>query len=213
VVPADVPIQANVTVAANQITSTVVTTTAAGDSIDVSNATASIDRADGTSAAVTLNSNADGTVITLGVAAVTPSGADFNTLIIQGPIRFTTGATGTTCVIGRIEFKFEVLADGTVIRPTSIRVNIPTRGAATDRRITFTGLSPNPRDYTRTVILDQQGGRTESSIHGADAQGRATLRDAQGNITAEILSGNASRITMLFARTDADANGVPDLFE
>ncbi|MBM3474231.1 MAG: hypothetical protein FJX75_13260 [Armatimonadetes bacterium] len=213
VVPADVPIQANVTVAANQITSITVGTTTAGDSIDVSNATARVERADGSNAAVTLNSNPDGTVVTAGVATVTPATDQFNTLVIVGPIRFTTGTTGTTCVIGRLEFRFEVLADGTVIRPTSIRANIPTRGAAIDRRITFTGLSFNPRDYTRTIILDKNGGRTESSIHGADAQGRATLQDAQGNVTAEVLSGNASRITILFARTDADVNGVPDLFE
>jgi hypothetical protein len=210
---ADVPLLATITTTADLINSVVVTTRVAGDEIDIAGATARVDRADGTSAAVTLTANAAGSQITLGQATVTSSTAQFNTLLINGPIRFTDGATNTTTVIGRLEFQFEVLADGTVVSPATVTVSIPTQGAAADRRVMFTGLSANPRDYVKTTIRDNGGGFTESSVHGADAQGRATLRDAQGSITAAVLSGNNSRITIMFARTDADSNGVPDLLE
>jgi len=211
--PADVALAAAVAVAGNQITSVTVQATDAGDSIDITGATARIERADGTSAAVNLTSNPAGTQITLGLAAVTPSGAEFNTLIIDGPVSFTDGATGTTTIIGSLEFQFEVLANGTVVSPTSITVNLPTRGAAADRRVTFTGLNGAAPDYAKTIIRDRTGGTTESRVHEAEANGRIIMRDAQGNITAEVLSGNASRITMMFARTDTDGDGVPDLME
>lgn len=210
--PADVAIQATMTTAPNEITAVVVRTTAAGDRIDVSNATARVERADGTAAAVSLTTNAEGTEITLGRATVTPSATQFNALMIRGPIRLTDGATGTITIIGRLEFKFEVLPNGTVVGPRVMTVNIPTRGAATDRRVILTGLNATPPDYVKTIIRDQRGGITESAVHAADAQGRVVLRDAHGNITAETLSGNDSRITIMFARTDTDADGVPNLF-
>jgi hypothetical protein len=210
---ADVPVLATIATGAYVINSVVVTTTVAGDEIDISSATAQVERADGTSGAVTLTANAAGTQVTLGQATVTSSTTQFNTLVINGPIRLTDGPTGSATVIGRLEFQFEVLADGTVVSPATVTVSIPTQGAAVDRRVVFTGLSANPRDYVKTIIRDNQGGVTQSSVHGADAHGRATLRDAQGNITAAVLSGNNSRVTIMFARTDVDSNGVPDLFE
>jgi len=210
---ADVLIRAIITTAANSITSVTVTTQEAGDQVTVAGATAQIDRADGTTAPVTLTATGGGTQLTLGTATVTPSATQFNTLTINGPIRFTDGATGTTTIIGLIEFKFEVLPDGTVVHPTGLTVAIPTQGAAKERRVIFTGLSAAPPDYVKTTIVDAHGGITKSSTHAADAQGRVILKDAQGNITASVLSGNSSKITLFFARTDADDNGVPDLFE
>ncbi len=210
---ADVPIDGQIATAANQINSVIVSTATAGDTVDVSAATARIERADGTSADVTLNANAGGTRVTLGSATVVPSATQWNVLVIQGPIRFIDGATGTVTVIGRLEFRFEVLPDGTVVHPATLSVHIPTQGAATDSRIVFTGLSANPQDFVQTVIIDNQGGITESSIHGADAQGRVALRDSQGSITADVLTGNNSRVILMFARTDADTDGVPDLME
>ena len=210
---ADVPIDGQIATGPNQITSVTVTTAAAGDSVDITGATAQVQRSDGTTADVALNANAGGTQVTLGAATVVPSAAQWNALVIDGPIRFIDGATGTVTIIGRLEFRFEVLPDGTVIHPTTLSVRIPTQGAATDRRAIFGGLSANPQDFVQTIIIDNQGGTTESSIHGADAQGRAVLRDSQGSITADILSGNNSRVILMFARTDGDSNGVPDLME
>jgi hypothetical protein len=210
---ADVALLAAITTALGQITQVTVTATDAGDTIDVTGATAEIQRADGTTEDVPLAINAANRIVTLGTATVTPSTAQFNTLEITGPISFRDGATSTTTVIGRLIFQFEVLADGTVVRPTTISVRIPTRGAATDRRVIFGGLSGAAPDYVKTVIRDQQGGLTQSKIYAAQANGSVTVTDAQGSITAEVLSGPSSRITAMFARTDADPNGKPDLME
>jgi hypothetical protein len=112
-----------------------------------------------------------------------------------------------------MEFRFEVTDDGTVVHPTSFTVSIPTSGAAQNRTVTFRGLSANPRDYVQTTIRDNQGGITTSSVHGADASGNATLTDSHGRITGQLLSGNNSRVALMFARTDTGADGVPDLME
>jgi len=210
---ADVALVAAITRALGRITLVTVTATEPGDTIDIAAATARVQRADGTSAAVPMVANASDTVITLGLAAVTPSAAQFNTLVINGPVVFGDGDSGTATTIGRIEFRFEVLGDGTVVSPTNMTVRIPTRGAATDRRVVFTGLSGAAPDYARTIIRDRQGGVTQSRIYAAPANGTITVTDAQGSITADLLSGSNSRITTLFARTDADLDGTPDLME
>ncbi|MGQ9732424.1 MAG: hypothetical protein ACUVX8_14280 [Candidatus Zipacnadales bacterium] len=217
---ADVAIQATVTAHSaevpatpNVIDSVIVTTTDAGDTIDIANASARIERADGTSTNVPLHINATNTQVTMGSATVSPSATEFNTLVIRGPIRFIDGNSGTATTIGRVEFKFEVLANGEIVSPETLSVHIPTSGAATDRRIRCTGLSADPPDYVKTIILDNQGGITESAVHAANAQGNVVIHDAQGSITAEVLSGNNSRISALFARTDSDSDGMPELFE
>ncbi len=216
--PADVAVEATITTNtasldfANAITGVVVRTTQAGDTIDITGATARIERADGTDDPVALNINTARTRVTLGQATVTPSATLLNKLVIDGPVSVTDGATGTTTEIGVLEFAFEVLAGGVVVSPTTLDVNIPTRGAARNQRVTCRGLSFNPRDYVKTIIIDDGGGRTESAVHGADSNGVAIIRDAQGNLTARVLSGPDSRISMLFGRTDSDRDGVPDLF-
>jgi hypothetical protein len=215
---ADVAVEATITVntaaadSANAITGVIVRTTDPGDTFDIAGATARIERADGTSGPVPLSSNAARTRVTLGAANVVPSATLLNKLIIDGPVSVNDGATGTTTEIGVLEFAFEVLAGGVVVSPDTIQVNIPTRGAARNQRVTCRGLSFNPRDYVKTVIIDNAGGRIESAVHGANSNGVAILRDAQGNVRANVLSGANSSITMLFARTDSDTDGIPDLF-
>ncbi len=215
---ADVAVQATVTTntasvdSAMAITGVIVRTTQPGDTLDITGATARIERADGTSDPVALNINTARTRVTLGQATVVPSASLLNKLVIDGPVSVTDGASGTSTQIGVLEFAFEVLAGGVVVSPDTIEVNIPTRGAARNQRVTCRGLSFNPRDYVKTVIIDNGGGRTESAVHGANSNGVAILRDAQGNITARVLSGPNSRISMLFGRTDSDRDGIPDLF-
>lgn len=215
---ADVAVQATITTntasvdRAMAITGVIVRTTAAGDTIDITGATARIERADGTSDPVALNINTTATRVSLGQATVVPSATLLNKLVIDGPVGVTDGGTGTTTEIGTLEFAFEVLAGGVVVAPDTIDVNIPTRGAAKNQRVTCRGLSFSPRDYVKTVIIDNGGGRTESAVHGANSSGVAVLRDAQGNISARVLSGPNSRISMMFGRTDSDKDGVPDLF-
>ena len=196
---------------ANTIDSVIVTTTSAGDTFDIAGASARIERADGTQAAVTLAINAGKTQITLGQALCTPSATTANKLIIAGPVSVRDSATGETTVIGRLEFWLECLADGTVVSPDTLTVDIPVRGAAPNKKIVMTGLDAG--DMAKVIIVDNIGGRNESAVATASAAGTATITDGQGAVTAGTLSGNNSRVQLMFGQTDTTpANGVPDIF-
>ncbi|HJN18999.1 MAG TPA: hypothetical protein QGH10_26100, partial [Armatimonadota bacterium] len=149
--------------------------------------------------------------ITLGQALCTPSATKANKLVILGPVSVTDSATNETTILGRLEFWFECLADGTVVSPATITVDIPVRGAAANQRIVMTGLDGGA--MVKAVIVDNIGGRNESAVAAANSSGNATITDGQGAVTAASLSGNNSRVQLMFGQTDTTpANGVPDIF-
>lgn len=150
------------------------------------------------------------------LAPPAPVGPDFdrrgrlNELVVDGPVRVRNGISGRVTEIGRLRLAFEVLADGTVVAPNQIRLNIPTNGTVGDPRVTVTGLEAG--EFARTSVVDASGARSNSPVRVADASGLAAIPRALAGIGAARLSGPKSQITLSFARTDADSDGYPDVF-
>ncbi len=146
----------------------------------------------------------------------TPGGPDLdhrgqlNVFVVDGPVRIRNGISTRITEIGQLRLGFEVLADGTVIAPGQIKLNIPTNGTVGDPRAIVTGLDAG--DFVRTSLVDANGARSSSPVRMADASGRAAIAEAMGGIGAARLSGPKSQIVLSFARTDADRDGYPDVF-
>jgi len=201
---ADVLVLATIDAATpGEVTGVTVETVEAGDHLDITGATARIERANGTSDPVSLTINETGTAVTMGRATVAPYRSDYHywyldTVVIEGPVRVTDGPTGRTTVVGSLAFSFGVEPDGTVVGARTIHASIPTLGTAEDRRVVVDGMEPE-RAYVWTVITDKDGGVLYSRPYVANESGQAVIPDSQGQITAEILSGPASRIEMCLA--------------
>jgi hypothetical protein len=199
---ADVPFLAEIaTGPPDQLASATVTALETGDTFDIAGATAKLERWNGASEPVAMSANAEGTVITLGPAALSPDPGQvwsrFYALVIDGPIVARDGPTATATEIGSLAFFFWVDLNGTLSVPSTIRASIPTLGCARDARVVIDGLTPR-EDTAWTVITDKDGGRVYSRWYAADASGQIVIPDSKLQITAEMLSGPRSRIELHF---------------
>ncbi len=195
---ADVPFLAEIAVnPPDEIASATVTALEAGDTFDITGATATLERSDGTTESVALSINAEGTVVSMGRVALAGCGTFYpNMLAIQGPIRVQDGPTGTATEIGALLFGFQVTPlDRTVVLPRAIRASIPTIGCARDGRVVVEGLIPR-KTYVWTSVTDKDGGHIYSRPYTTDASGQAVIPDTKSQITAELLSGPNSRIVL-----------------
>jgi hypothetical protein len=177
----------------------------AQDTFDITGARAYVDQADGGTADVALDINADGTEVTLGSFPVEPPAGPgrywkLNHLTIQGPVWVTDGATDTRTQIGSLGFTFGAYDGDGVIAPTTVRACIPTLGVASDRRVVCEGLDPT--DYVWVAIEDIDGGVTYSRAYFPDENGQAVVPDTLGQFTAERISGPNSGIEVCFANTE-----------
>jgi len=133
-----------------------------------------------------------------------------NVLVVSGPLQVLNGATQSRTELGQLRLGFEVLADGTVVAPSTFAFEVPTRGLARDRALRLTGLQP--RDFCQTRVGDNSGRVTRSPLLRARADGDLIIRDAWTGKPASGLSGPDSSLTLFLARTDADHDGWPDRF-
>jgi hypothetical protein len=203
---ADVRVVARVqSTAPGSIDGVTLTTRDPGDTLDITGAKAHVERADGSSEAVNLTINGDGTEVTLGPFTVepTPGGIWYwrlNRLVIEGPVSAKDGPTGSSTVIGSLTFSFGVDKADHVVVPEAVRACIPTIGVASDQRVVVEGLTPD-HDYVWAAITDNQGGVTYSKAYMADQSGQAIIPDTLGQFTADRLSGPNSHIEMCFGST------------
>ena len=73
-------------------------------------------------------------------------------------------------------------------------------------------MSMEPGDFVKTRVVEDSGSAIVSAVRRADRRGAASIHGALRGITALRLSGSHSSLAFFFARTDADGDGVPDLF-
>jgi len=127
-----------------------------------------------------------------------------------GPLTVAHAMAGGRTEIGRLRLGFEALDDGTVVAPATFAFNVPLRGLARDQSVRITGLQPG--DFCQSRFVDNSGRVARSPTIRADSGGGALIRDAQGGLPASAYSGPDSRISLFFARTDANGDGKPDWF-
>jgi len=141
-----------------------------------------------------------------------PGGGDRGGLNILsiGPLSVAYAMAGGRTEIGRLRLGFEALDDGTVVAPATFALNLPIRGLARDQSVRMTGLQPG--DFCQSRFVDNSGQVIRSPTVRADSGGGAIIREAQGGLPASAFSGPDSRISLFFARTDADGDGKPDWF-
>lgn len=196
--------------AANQIETVVVETTDPNDTFAITDPAATFTPAGGAAQPVALTPNGARNKVTLAAVTCTPSTTAFNTIAITSPVTIHDAQSNTQTTINLLRFQFECLADGTVVSPDELTVSIPTSGKAQDQRIICTGLPAGTADYVRTQLWDNQGGLT-SKVKQSDSNGRAVMQDVHGNLTAALLNGGT--VALSFARTNGNANPLPDLLE
>jgi hypothetical protein len=141
-----------------------------------------------------------------------PGGGDrsgLNVLSI-GPLSVAHAMAGGRTEIGRLRLGFEALDDGTVVAPATFAFSIPIKGLARDQSVRITGLQQG--DFCQSRFVDTSGRVVRSPTIRADSGGAAVIREAHGGLPASAYSGPDSRISLFFARTDADGDGKPDWF-
>jgi hypothetical protein len=137
-------------------------------------------------------------------------GSNLNVVVVSGPLWLVNGKTGARAQIGRIKFGFEVLADGSVVAPKTLSVSVPVSGTSRTTAVYATGLKQG--DFVKTRVVENSGSAIVSPVRQADYTGTVTVHGALRGVNARRLSGPHSSLAFLFARTDADGDGEPDLF-
>ena len=185
-----------------------------GDQLDVSDAHAEVHRADGTIRPVTMEVAPEGNGVILRRILLTPSTARLNTVVIDGPVRVRAEYGGGECVVGRLEFGAECLADGTVVVPDLIETGVPVTEDASLDYLWVDGLSREPRDWLKVIVVDNYGGRSESPPRKATGWwGWVNMVGDGWGGSYKAISGPNSVLSLLFARTDGDGDGIPDLLQ
>ena len=185
-----------------------------GDQFDVSAAHAEVHRADGAVQPLTMEAAPEGNRVVLRRILLTPSTDRLNTVVIDGPVRVRAEYGGGECVVGRLEFGAECLADGTVVVPDLIETGVPVTEDASLDYLWVDGLSREPRDWLKVIVVDNYGGRSESPPRKATGWwGWVNMVGDGWGGSYKAISGPDSVLSLLFARTDGDGDGIPDLLQ